>query len=90
MTTTLPTDYREPHALQTGCLRTCRGIVIGGAIAPRLAAMDADSIRMQGILLDTRHRPLSAPAQPGSTTRRMAQALGRAVRAVASKAWALA
>lgn len=55
--------YQEPHALPTGTLRTCRGIVIGGAIAPALPRMARDDERIQAALLDERTagpRPLWA------------------------------
>lgn len=55
--------YQEPHALPTGALRTCRGVVIGGAIAPALPRMASDDERIQAALLDDRTatpRPLWA------------------------------
>lgn len=56
-------NYQEPRQLPTGTLRTCRGIVIGGAIAPALPRLGSDDICIQAALLDRRTaapRPLWA------------------------------
>ncbi len=62
---TTPEQYTEPRLLPSGSLRTCRGIVIGGAIRPPLPAMTQDGERIQAALLEPRTahpRPLLAHA----------------------------
>ena len=54
MTIRLPHNYREPRLLQSGSLETCRGVVIGGAIAPPIPTMTQDGERIQAALLDPR------------------------------------
>ncbi|GEM_PF-5297947 len=49
-----PTAYTPPRWLPSGRLQTCRGIVIGGAIAPPLPTMTQDGERIQAALLDPR------------------------------------
>lgn len=50
----LPHNYREPRLLPSGSFETCRGIVIGGAIAPPVPTMTQDGERIQAALLDPR------------------------------------
>ena len=54
MTIRLPHNYRPPRWLPSGALMTCRGIVIGGAIAPPIPTMTQDGERIQAALLDPR------------------------------------
>lgn len=57
--------YHAPRHLQTDRLVTCRGVVIGGAIAPPLPATTQDGARLQAALLDgaaTRRAQARRPA----------------------------
>lgn len=58
--TRLPHAYREPRWLPSGRLETCRGVVIGGAIAPAKPALTRDGVLIQAALLD----PRTARRQP--------------------------
>ena len=54
------TDYHPPRMQENARAVTCRGIVIGGAIAPPLPTMPADGELIQAALLD----PRTATARP--------------------------
>ena len=54
------TDYHPPRQLENGRAITCRGIIIGGAIAPALPTMTQDGELIQAALLD----PRTASARP--------------------------
>ncbi len=54
MSACLPHNYRAPRWLPSERLQTCRGIVIGGAIAPPVPTMTVDGERIQAALLDPR------------------------------------
>lgn len=51
---TLPAGYTAPRPLHGRCLQTCRGINIGGALAPRMPELSADAERIQEALLERR------------------------------------
>lgn len=53
-------NYHPPRMLPKGTLRTCTGVVIGGAIGPRVPTMTQDGERIQEALLD----PRTAVARP--------------------------
>jgi hypothetical protein len=58
---TLPSNYRAPVPMHGRTLRTCSGVHIGGAIAPRMPAFSSDAELIQQALLETRTaRPLPA------------------------------
>ena len=48
------TDYHPPRMQENARAITCRGIVIGGAIAPPLPTMPKDGELIQAALLDKR------------------------------------
>ncbi|CAN5859513.1 hypothetical protein BH11PSE13_BH11PSE13_12430 [soil metagenome] len=59
MRLTLPTEYKPPVPVHGRTLRTCRGVVIGGAIAPRMPQFSGDAELIQEALLERRTaRPL--------------------------------
>lgn len=61
MSRTLPAAYRPPVPVHGRVLRTCRGIVIGGAIPPKPPEFSADAELIQEALLERRTaRPLPA------------------------------
>lgn len=70
MGVTLPEFYWEPRRVQAG-LKTCRGIVIGGAIAPRMPEFSADAELLQEAVLEPR------TAKPLPVLQRIAGALWR-------------
>ena len=53
-------DYHPPRQLENGRAITCRGIIIGGAIAPAPPTMTQDGELIQAALLDQR----TATARP--------------------------
>lgn len=56
-------NYSELRLLPSGSYQTCKGVVIGGAIAPRLPRLTRDCEELQAALLDNRTatpRPLWA------------------------------
>jgi len=53
MGVTLPEMYWEPRRVENG-LKTCRGIVIGGAIAPAKPVLGVDAEHLQAALLEPR------------------------------------
>ena len=63
------TDYHPPRVLANARAITCRGIVIGGAIAPPVPTMTQDGELIQAALLDPR------TAQPQTAWRRVMGAL---------------
>ena len=63
------TDYHPPRVLANARAITCRGIVIGGAIAPPLPTITQDGERIQAALLDPR------TAQPQTAWQRAVGAL---------------
>ena len=63
------TDYHPPRVLENARAITCRGIVIGGAIAPPVPTMTQDGERIQAALLEPR------TAQPQTTLQRALGAL---------------
>ncbi len=63
------TDYHPPRVLENARAITCRGVVIGGAIAPPLPTMPKDGELIQAALLDPR------TAQPQTAWRRAMGAL---------------
>lgn len=69
MNRTLPTAYKPPVPVHGRVLRTCRGIHIGGAIAPRMPELSADAELIQEALLEKR------TAQPRPFLNRIAGAL---------------
>lgn len=52
MNRTLPAAYKPPVPVHGRALRTCRGIVIGGAIAPRMPEFSKDAELIQEALLE--------------------------------------
>lgn len=54
MRAALPAHYAPPVPMHGRTLRTCRGIHIGGAIAPRMPAVSQDGERLQAALLEPR------------------------------------
>ena len=54
------TDYHPPRVLENGRAITCRGILIGGALAPALPTMTQDGELIQAALLE----PRTASARP--------------------------
>ena len=63
------TDYHPPRVLANARAITCRGIVIGGAIAPPVPTMTQDGELIQAALLDPR------TAKPQTTLQRALGAL---------------
>lgn len=63
------TDYHPPRMQENARAITCRGIVIGGAIAPPMPTMPKDGELIQAALLDPR------TAQPQTAWRRAMGAL---------------
>ena len=58
------TDYHPPRMQENARAITCRGIVIGGAIAPPVPTITQDGERIQAALLESR------TAQPQTTLQR--------------------
>ena len=54
MNRTLPSAYKPPVPVHGRALRTCRGIHIGGALAPRLPEFSKDAELIQEALLEPR------------------------------------
>lgn len=50
----LPAQYAPPVPMHGRTLRTCRGMHIGGAIAPRMPAQTQDGELLQAALLEPR------------------------------------
>ena len=59
------TDYHPPRIMENARAITCRGIVIGGAIAPPLPTITQDGERIQAALLEPR------TAQPQTMLQRL-------------------
>lgn len=53
-TRALPAGYTPPTPLNGRCLQTCRGLTIGGAVAPRMPEFSADAELIQEALLERR------------------------------------
>lgn len=71
MNRTLPAAYKAPIPVHGRVLRTCRGIHIGGAIAPRMPEFSADAEHIQTALLEPR------TARPAPLLNRIAGAVWR-------------
>jgi hypothetical protein len=54
MIRTLPKAYTPPVPVHGRTLRTCRGLLIGSALAPRMPDCSADAELVQAALLDRR------------------------------------
>ncbi|MEZ2293071.1 hypothetical protein [Variovorax sp. RCC_210] len=53
-TRALPTGYTPPVPVRGRTLRTCRGLLIGSALPPRMPTFSADAELVQEALLDRR------------------------------------